>query len=146
MQREAGHRRAEDRARVEEPVEAHEVTRARSESRGRKDVDDDIDESASGGREHERDREQCVAGRGGFGTEQHPPEDQRARERDSCAPAIRQYTADRVDGCRRDDTYRDQRAELGIGEVERALDVDGRDHPHARERAEPHERRRGRQE
>ena len=108
MQREAGHRRPEDRARVEQPVETHEVTRSRTESRGREDVDDDVDESASRGREHERDREQCVAGRGGFGSEQHAPEDQRARERDTCAPAIGQHAADRVDCRRRDDTDRDR--------------------------------------
>ncbi len=146
MQREAGHRGAEDRARVEEPVEAHEVARARTEPRGREDVDDDVDEATAGRREHERDREQCVAGRRGFGSEQYPPEDQCPRERDTCTPAIRQHAAGGVDCGSRNDADRDQRAELGVREVERALDVDGRDRPGARERAEPHERRRGREQ
>ena len=109
---------------------------------GRDDVHHDVDQPARRHARRERGHEQ----RRGAATPLRSDEQRRPRQRAralNATPAPRPVgdrAADRGDGGRGDDAGREQQAELGVGEAERALDVDRGDRPRAGEEPEHDER------
>ncbi len=77
LERNTGRGRAEDRACVEQPVEADEVTGSLRERGCGDDVHHDVDEAARGGRERERDREPSERRCGGDREQQRAPQQER---------------------------------------------------------------------
>ena len=139
-QRHAGDRGARDATAVEQAVEADEPARVVRERVGGDDVHHDVDEAAGGHREHEGRHEQHQMRSRRLQPEERAPDHEGARQRPTRAEAVGDGAPDRGDRGRGDDPRREQGAEPGVGEVERALDVDGRHRPSAREDAEHEER------
>ncbi len=117
-------------------MKAHEPARFRRERVGGDDVHDHVDHAAGGDREDEYRREQHDARRARCDREERAPQCHCAGQRDTGTPPVGERTAENGNGGRRADAGREQQAKLRVGEIERALDVNGRDRPRTGEQPE----------
>ena len=115
---------AEHARTVPDAVEPHQPSGFVRERVGCGHVDDDVDEAARRDRERHRGREHADVRCERLDREHRTPDDQRPGEGHARAPTVGEDAADRSDRGGRDDAGREQDAELGVGEVERPLDVD----------------------
>ena len=126
--------RAEHTGEIPQRVEAHELAGLRRERVGRRHVEHDVEQAAGRDREDERGHEQRDVRGEAFDHEERTPDDDRTGHRDARAPPVGDDAADRGEAGRGDDARREEEAELRVGEVERALDVDRGDRERARRR------------